>query len=632
MVSENKNIKSLAAENSDEPTSELEVLSVDLIPTDEELEMDADTFAFEHSSGTVDASGLEILRSDLRSKDERISNLQFDIEQLHSRWTGLEKEISAREELTQRLQNDLRSAKKERRSKEKKLTRVRQRNEELTGRFDATVADLTAAQGRIKELEDRLQEQAQQAEQDAATIAGLETELELALQTVSANEELEKDYHARGEELESLRARSAIDDENRDRQTEELATLQARLDESEAAADDLRNQLADKESTYEANSLEAERLNQSLGEAIAREKALSGEVRDLKTRIDQYTNVEKGKADKTIAELQGTLADSKQKIARLESQVIRSESYADDLRDQLTTAQECTSELQSHCETFAVELGDAGSRIADVESELEFEKDRSDTLQTQHENREAEIAAEREAREAEYADTLKSLQGELDTARASLADIEASNEELVANLVDSRSNGDILATQLKSVMNEHDDELSALRNRVEELEAQSEDYESKIESKDSAISALLSELANKSRTLESIDEIENVIHDIDDRMSEKIDDRHAADKDRTSRLLVGKIDGQELRFPLFKNRLTIGRTAQNDIQLRAQHISRRHAVIIVDSDGTKIVDWGSKNGVYINNARISEMTLKSGDTLLIGNAEFVYEEIKRSPE
>jgi pSer/pThr/pTyr-binding forkhead associated (FHA) protein len=93
-----------------------------------------------------------------------------------------------------------------------------------------------------------------------------------------------------------------------------------------------------------------------------------------------------------------------------------------------------------------------------------------------------------------------------------------------------------------------------------------------------------------------------------------------------SRVLIGKIDKQELRFPLFKKRLTIGRTQQNDIQLQAPHISRRHAVVMTEGDVTRVIDWGSKNGVYVNSHRVTEHFLASGDVVAIGDAKFRYEE------
>jgi len=109
-------------------------------------------------------------------------------------------------------------------------------------------------------------------------------------------------------------------------------------------------------------------------------------------------------------------------------------------------------------------------------------------------------------------------------------------------------------------------------------------------------------------------------------MSERIDERSAGEKERMTRVLIGSVEGQELRFPLFKNRLTIGRTEQNDIQLKAPYISRRHAVIVTERDITRVIDWGSKNGVFVNSRQVNEHFLQNGDIVAIGTAKFRYEE------
>ncbi len=145
-------------------------------------------------------------------------------------------------------------------------------------------------------------------------------------------------------------------------------------------------------------------------------------------------------------------------------------------------------------------------------------------------------------------------------------------------------------------------------------------------------------MAKKSEQLESIGEIEEVIQEIDTRMSERFDEQDtdaadhrgsapvAADRDRITRVLVGNIGEQELRFPLFKKRLTIGRTSDNDIQLKTSYISRRHAVVLTEGDATRVIDWGSKNGVYVNSERVTERFLANGDIVAVGNAKFRYEE------
>ena len=98
------------------------------------------------------------------------------------------------------------------------------------------------------------------------------------------------------------------------------------------------------------------------------------------------------------------------------------------------------------------------------------------------------------------------------------------------------------------------------------------------------------------------------------------------DRERITRVLIGSIGDKELRFPLFKNRLTIGRTEENDIQLKESYISRNHAVVLTEGDRTRVIDWGSKNGVHVNSVRIKEHFLSNGDIITVGNTKFRYEE------
>ena len=185
------------------------------------------------------------------------------------------------------------------------------------------------------------------------------------------------------------------------------------------------------------------------------------------------------------------------------------------------------------------------------------------------------------------------------------------------------------------------DVLPELEKWIATLDSSAEEYEQKLESKSSAINVLLGELAKKSEQLEAIGDIEQVIQDIDDRMSERLDDIDvdkqsetgtppvSKEREKGTRVLIGRIGDQVLRFPLFKDRLTIGRTEENDIQLKPAYISRRHAVVITERDRTRVVDWGSKNGVYVNSKRVKEHFLENGDIVAVGNAKFRYEERRK---
>jgi hypothetical protein len=196
--------------------------------------------------------------------------------------------------------------------------------------------------------------------------------------------------------------------------------------------------------------------------------------------------------------------------------------------------------------------------------------------------------------------------------------------------VDTHGTRQELERTLDATSVRNQNRIEELEDQVALLEATISAYEDELEAKADAINCLLEEMSGDGSDADPIGEIEHAIHDLDDRMSERIISGSGQASDRVARLLVGRIDTQDLRFPLFKNRLTIGRTRQNDIQLKADYVSRRHAVLVTEGDRTRVIDWGSKNGVYVNSKRIKEHFLKNGDILAIGTAKFRYEErIKR---
>jgi hypothetical protein len=213
-----------------------------------------------------------------------------------------------------------------------------------------------------------------------------------------------------------------------------------------------------------------------------------------------------------------------------------------------------------------------------------------------------------------------------------MAQTEVLNSQLASDLVDTHGFKEELERMLCDTDEKSQAHIEQLETELLSITRKSRDLEEKLEARSDAINVLLAELARKSEQVESIGEIGDVISDIDDRISERFeeddDSRGSSPKsyDRVTRVLVGKIGDQLLRFPLFKDRLTIGRTGDNDIQLNASYISRRHAVVQTDGESTRVIDWGSKNGVYVNSKQVTEHFLKNGDIVTIGDAHFRYEE------
>lgn len=65
-------------------------------------------------------------------------------------------------------------------------------------------------------------------------------------------------------------------------------------------------------------------------------------------------------------------------------------------------------------------------------------------------------------------------------------------------------------------------------------------------------------------------------------------------------------------------RLTVGRAAENDIQLDLLQISKHHAVFGRDAQGWILEDLRSTNGVYVNGRRITRCRLRATDVIQIG--------------
>jgi pSer/pThr/pTyr-binding forkhead associated (FHA) protein len=84
----------------------------------------------------------------------------------------------------------------------------------------------------------------------------------------------------------------------------------------------------------------------------------------------------------------------------------------------------------------------------------------------------------------------------------------------------------------------------------------------------------------------------------------------------------GKID---LAFPIQDPRVTIGREADNLIQLPHEKISKHHAAIRQAGAGWVLEDLQSTNGVFVNGQRVEGRELKDGDQVRIGPFQFFFE-------
>lgn len=87
-------------------------------------------------------------------------------------------------------------------------------------------------------------------------------------------------------------------------------------------------------------------------------------------------------------------------------------------------------------------------------------------------------------------------------------------------------------------------------------------------------------------------------------------------------ILTGPLQGNTIEI---NNRLTIGRSPDNALQLEDLQISRQHAVIEQKENDTVVRDLGSGNGTLIGDRKVIEYKLSHGDVIRLGTQELRFE-------
>lgn len=85
-------------------------------------------------------------------------------------------------------------------------------------------------------------------------------------------------------------------------------------------------------------------------------------------------------------------------------------------------------------------------------------------------------------------------------------------------------------------------------------------------------------------------------------------------------------------YEVNKKVMSIGRSAENDIQLDDAAVSGQHARLVLkpndyleNHNDVYLEDLGSTNGTIVNDARIIKQVLKHGDVIRIGSHEFTFD-------
>ncbi len=386
-----------------------------------------------------------------------------------------------------------------------------------------------------------------------------------------------------------------------------IVELQATLGATTDNLSDLRTYVDGRREIWSQRDAEAAVLQAEI-------EQLRDEIRALEHATSREKTSELRENRRRIAAQSGEIAAQSVEIEALRNDNERFENYGDDLRKKLQDQIDETREATSLREKLEANLDVAGKMINDLNRQLESEKTKTQLQREANDNLLAQL--EREKRQ---------IRSELTNAQKTISAQEAVNEQLSSDLIDHQGFRQALESHLNDVETDNARKMKRLESELSKARDMTIEFERELRVKDGAIADLMQELEDQGSKLKLTSELETALQKIDGNKTPARTSPPAR-ADRVTRQLIGSADGKELRFPLFRNRLSIGRTRHNDIQLDLRFVSRRHAVIATDNDTTRLIDWGSRNGVYVNKKRVTEKILKSGDVITIGLTNLRYEE------
>ena len=82
--------------------------------------------------------------------------------------------------------------------------------------------------------------------------------------------------------------------------------------------------------------------------------------------------------------------------------------------------------------------------------------------------------------------------------------------------------------------------------------------------------------------------------------------------------------GRQIVCPLNQEWTRIGRSLAADLRFDDATVSRRHALVVNQADGVRVLDDRSLNGVYVNGDRVDWAPLSDGDEIAIGRHTIHY--------
>jgi pSer/pThr/pTyr-binding forkhead associated (FHA) protein len=102
-----------------------------------------------------------------------------------------------------------------------------------------------------------------------------------------------------------------------------------------------------------------------------------------------------------------------------------------------------------------------------------------------------------------------------------------------------------------------------------------------------------------------------------------VDDARAG-LDAPGKYLAYEYDGNKVVVAISREWTRIGRSLAADVRFDDATVSRRHALVVNQAEGVRVIDDRSLNGIFVNGARVEWSPLADGDEITVGRHSLFY--------
>jgi hypothetical protein len=210
------------------------------------------------------------------------------------------------------------------------------------------------------------------------------------------------------------------------------------------------------------------------------------------------------------------------------------------------------------------------------------------------------------------------------------AEIEYKRQQVAAQLIELRERDARLqkAThdleQARMELASSGVQLEEARSELARLQSGMAEQAHAVATRNATIAALQDELQLRIAALQKLNALDVSLQGLDHGVAERLGIGAGEDRAAIPTLLC--LTGDAPARVTLDRATTFGRAPHCDVQILTHYVSREHARIVIGSDGAVIEDLGSRNGVFVNAARVARQRLHQGDLIKIGETQFRYVE------